>query len=96
MEHLRLEEDVPREVRGQPQVELSVVQREGAADREQVGSPQRILLQLGQQCRQRRLQQLRAACGGVVCGAGGACRELAWLGLGLGLWFGFGFGLGSG
>ena len=77
MEHLRPKEDVPREVRGQPQVELPVVQREGAADREEVRAAQRMPLQLGKQCRQRRLQQLRAPCGGVVCGAGGACRELA-------------------
>ena len=50
-----LEEDVPREVRGQPQVELPVMQREGAPDREQVCTPQRMPLQLGQQGRERRL-----------------------------------------
>jgi len=47
MEHLRPKEDVPREVRGQPQVELPVVQREGAADREEVRAAQRMPLQLG-------------------------------------------------
>ena len=77
VEHPRLEEDVPREVRGQPEVELPVVQREGAADREEVGAAQRVPLQLGQQRGERGLQQLRAAGGGVVRRAGGARRELA-------------------
>ena len=47
VEHPSLEEDVPREVRGQAEVELPVVQREGAADREEVRAAQRVPLQLG-------------------------------------------------
>ena len=53
---LCLQEDVAREVRGQAEIELAVVQREGAADREEIGAAQRVSLQLGQQRRERRLQ----------------------------------------
>lgn len=77
MQHVRLQEDVPRQVRDEPQVELAVVQREDAADGDEVGAAQRVPLQLGHERRERRLEQLHAPRRRVVRRVRRAGRELA-------------------